>query len=89
VRVTLEPVATFFCRLPTMWPLVRVTVPAAPSASTFAPVETLPLVSVSVPVTVRLPPESVTPFALLTVTFVTLRVPGISNPVVREPPSGW
>ncbi len=72
-----------------MWPLVRDTAPAAPIASVLAPVVTLPLVSVSVPVTVRFPPASVTPLALFTVTFVTLREGGTSKPVVRPAPSGW
>src|ERR1043165_9019152 len=72
-----------------MNPLVRDTVPFALKANVFAPVVTLPAVSVSVPLTVRSPPASVTPFALLIVRFWTERVAGISAPVVRAPPSGW
>src|SRR4051812_16969410 len=63
VRLTLLPTLTDFCRLPTTWPLVRLTVLAV---SVLAPVVMLPAVNVSVPPTVALL-ESVTPAALFTV----------------------
>ena len=66
MRATLVPVATFFARLPKMWPLVRETLPLLEIESVFAPVVMVPFVSVNVPLTVRFAP-SVTPPELLIV----------------------
>lgn len=65
VRLTLEPVATYFCRLPTTWPLVRTTDPVDGIMTLFVPVVMLPLVNVRVPFTVMLDDKEVVPLALL------------------------
>jgi hypothetical protein len=60
------PVVTDLRNEPTTCPPVRATDPAEPSVRTSAPVESVPVVSASVPDTVVGPPR-LTPAALLTV----------------------
>src|SRR5207253_6057551 len=74
------PVATFFLRFPTMWPLVRETVPVDEIERVLAPVVILPLVRVSVPLMVGLA-DRVTPAASLIVRPL--------NEVPNEPPTVW
>lgn len=69
VRATNAPVATFFAKFPTTWPLVRETLPVALNVNVFAPVVILPAVNVSVPLTV-MPEESVAPCVSLSCRFV-------------------
>src|SRR5882672_9290576 len=54
LRTTFAPVATFFCRLPFTWPLVRLTVPAVAMIKVFEPAEITPDVNVIVALMVGL-----------------------------------
>lgn len=68
------PTGIFFCKFPTIWPLVRDNVPLDERINLFEPVVIFPEESVNVPFTVVLE-ERVTPFASFSSIFVKVPVP--------------